>query len=322
MTVAADRRGARPAPRLMLNLPNYAAHEPGDWDHLLVRARAAEAAGVDSLWVAEHVVLGRDFAAYSDPKFGGRTDVPFAFGESGVFLDPLIVLASVAAVTRRIRLMTTVLLAALRRPALLAKTCATLDVLSKGRLDLGVGIGWQEAEYDACGVDFARRGQVLDGVLEVCTALWSHDTTAIEAPSLGLDCAEVSCLPRPVQRGGVPIYISGNVHRRSVERLLRFGSGWVLWGESQVDPAPAIDAVKAAWTDAGRALEELRIFGNLQAVPGPPEPCDLARTMGAVPTLVDAGVTDFRFSLDLPGKEAHATEVLFDVMDAFRTAVA
>lgn len=313
-------RSDRTAPRLMLNLPNYATTDPGTWDHLLTRARAAEAAGVDSLWVAEHVVLGEDFTAYSDPAFGGRVGVEFAAGPDGAFLDPLIVLASVSAVTTRIRLMTSVLLAALRRPAVLAKACATLDVLSKGRLDLGVGIGWQRAEYVACGVDFERRGDLLDAVLETCQTLWRNDGAEVTSPALGLAFRGIHSKPWPVQAGGVPVYIAGNVHRRSIQRLLRFGSGWMVWGDSQFDPRPAIAAIHTAWAGAGREPHELKIFGNLHAVLASDGRCDIVKTMATVAPLAEAGITDFRFSLPLPTVEQQAAEVLADVVSGFRSA--
>src|SRR5207247_2385322 len=99
---------------------------------------------------------------------GGRQPT----GPDGHWLEPLTVLSMVAAVTSRVRLATGILIAALRRPVVLAKTTATLDVLSGGRLDLGVGVGWQREEYEAAGLDFHDRGRLLDHTLAVCQTLW------------------------------------------------------------------------------------------------------------------------------------------------------
>ena len=91
-------------------------------------------------------------------------------------------LAVIAGATTTVRLATGVLLAALRRPAVLAKTAATLDVLSGGRLDLGVGIGWQREEYEAAGLDFAVAGRLLDHTLEVCQLLWTEQRAELRLP--------------------------------------------------------------------------------------------------------------------------------------------
>ena len=122
--------------------------------------------------VSDHVVFGEDLGAYGDPAVGGTTGGRQPTGPDGEWLEPLTVLSFVAARTSQIRLGTNILLAALRRPVVLAKTLATLDVLSGGRVDLGVGVGWQREEYDAAGLDFDERGRLLDDTLETCRSLW------------------------------------------------------------------------------------------------------------------------------------------------------
>ena len=102
---------------------------------------------------------------------------------------------------------TGILLAALRRPVVLAKAAATLDVLSGGRLDLGVGVGWQREEYEAAGLDFDRRGRLLDHTLEVCQTLWREQAAARFDRELHFE--SIHCMPKPLQPGGVPIWVSG-----------------------------------------------------------------------------------------------------------------
>jgi alkanesulfonate monooxygenase SsuD/methylene tetrahydromethanopterin reductase-like flavin-dependent oxidoreductase (luciferase family) len=139
---------------LSVGVPNFGPWCAGDWGALLDVARAAEAAGVDRLVVTDHVVLGPHLDAYAWGRFPTAPDGPW--------LEPLTVLTAMAGVTRAVRLSTGILIAPLRPAAVLAKTVATLDVLSGGRVDLGVGVGWQREEYDALGLDFDDRGRLLD----------------------------------------------------------------------------------------------------------------------------------------------------------------
>src|SRR5436190_3256553 len=155
-------------PRISLSLPTFSAEDPGSWDHVVDRARAADEAGVDQVVVSDHVVFGENLEAYARPELGGSEGGKQPTGPDGHWLEPLTVLTYAAARTERVRLGTNILLAALRRPVVLAKAAATLDVLSEGRLDLGVGVGWQREEYEAAGLDFERRGRALDEALAAC----------------------------------------------------------------------------------------------------------------------------------------------------------
>ena len=105
--------------------------------------------------MSDHVAFGERLDRYADPARGGLAGGRQPTGPDGAWLEPLTVLAMVGACTERVRLCPMVLLAALRRPIVLAKTAATIDVLTGGRLDLGVGVGWQQEEYEAAGLDFS-----------------------------------------------------------------------------------------------------------------------------------------------------------------------
>ena len=122
--------------------------------------------------MSDHVVFGERLEEYGRPEIGGQAGGKQPTGPDGHWLEPLTTLSVLAGMTSRIRLGTNILVAALRRPAVLAKSTATLDVLSGGRLDLGVGVGWQREEYEAAGLDFDRRGRLLDHTLEVLQTLW------------------------------------------------------------------------------------------------------------------------------------------------------
>src|SRR5512143_374692 len=134
---------------LSLGLPAFAKPPAGGWRSILELAQAAEAAGVDRIVVPDHVAMGTHTEEYSWGRFPVPPEAPW--------VEPLTVLSAIAAVTDRLRLATGILIAPLRPAALLAKTVATLDVLSNGRVDLGVGTGWQREEFDAVGRRFEDR---------------------------------------------------------------------------------------------------------------------------------------------------------------------
>ena len=158
----------RETPQLSAALVSYAAEAPSDWKTMLDTARLYDRVGIDRVVVSDHVVFGEHIDAYARPEVGGQRDGRQPTGPDGHWLEPMTTLSVIAGLTESVRLATGILLAALRRPVVLAKTAATLDVLSGGRLDLGVGVGWQREEYEAAGLDFDRRGRLLDHTLEVC----------------------------------------------------------------------------------------------------------------------------------------------------------
>ena len=306
-----------PTPHLSIQVVNFAAESPGDWQRLSNHAVAADRAGVDRLAVADHVAFGDDLAAYADPSQGGTVGGRQPTGPDGAWLEPLTTLTWLASRTDRIRLQTGILLAALRRPVVLAKTTATLDVLSGGRLDLGVGVGWQAAEYEAAGLDFNSRGRLLDHSLEVCRTLWSQDRATYAAGELAFD--GIHAMPAPVNPAGVPIWVSGTVNRRTARRLATFGCGWIPWGPDRIDVACGIVRMREMQTEMGLDAGPYEVQGSVPVAKTAEGALDVARTMTAVPDLVDAGVTDCRISVPLPDDGAAAEETLAELVDAFRT---
>ena len=306
------------APRLSIGLVNFAAEDPGGWDHLLDRARAADDAGVDRVTVSDHVVFGEDLAGYSRPELGGAAGGRQPTGPDGHWLEPLTVLAVVAGITSRVRLGTHIVLAALRRPVVLAKTAATLDVLSGGRLDLGVGVGWQREEYEAAGLSFADRGRLLDHTLEVCQELWRHSPARVDAPELRFE--GIHARPAPVQPGGVPIWVSGTVNPRVVDRVARFGRRWIMWGPAAADPIAGVAAMHAALAERGHDPTGLQVVAALRSVKAADGRADLAATMSAAAAMVEAGITDVSWMPALPRGRAEATDVLGAAVAAFRAA--
>ena len=302
-------------PQLSMPLLNFAASDPGDWQFLLARAIAADEAGIDRLVVSDHVVYGEDLEAYSKPEVGGVAGGRQPTGPDGLWLEPLTLLSVVAGITSHVRLGTNILLAALRRPVVLAKTAATLDVLSRGRLDIGVGVGWQREVYVAAGLDFDGRGRLLDHSLEVCQALWRQSRADYSSAELSFDA--IHMMPKPIHPDGVPIWVSGTINQRMISRLARFGSGWIPWGESAKDLATSIAQMRDGVTAAGRDPMTIGVVGTLALVRDDAGAIDIDRSMETVPAAVAAGVTDLRFSIPMTVERAEATDLLSRIVQAF-----
>ncbi len=305
-------------PQLSLHLINVAPEDhAGGWSHLLALARACDAAGIDRVNVSDHVVYGEALEEYAKPELGGREGGKQPTGPDGHWLEPLTTLAVVAGQTSRVRLGTQVLLAALRRPVVLAKSAATLDVLSGGRLDLGVGVGWQRAEYDAAGLPFQRRGRLLEHTLEICQTLWRERRAAFSSPELQFEA--IHQMPKPLQPGGVPIWISGTIRDTTVRRLIRFGARWIAWGRDDGDMTESLPRMKDALAKAGGNPDELQASGPLPAVWAADGQMDVARTMERVPERVAVGQTDFTVPFAAPRDPGAMDAKLREIVGAFGT---
>lgn len=302
-------------PQISLQLRTFTDDPNHDWSATLGLATAMDAAGIDRVVVSDHVVFGETPEAYANPALGGVAGGRQPTGPDGQWLEPLTVLTAISATTKRIRLGTAVLLAALRRPVVLAKEVATLDVLSGGRLDLGVGVGWQREEYDAAGLPFERRGRALDHTLEVCQTLWTQQRASYSSAELSFD--GIHQMPKPVQPGGVPIWVSGTVNTSVARRISRFGSGWIPWGAARDDPADAIARMKDAIVDAGGDADGLQVQGNAVTTKRGDGSIDVGATVASAPALVAAGITDVRFTLSIPKERQQAIDLLSELVSAF-----
>jgi probable F420-dependent oxidoreductase len=306
--------------QLSAALVSYAAEEPNGWTTMLETARLYDRVGIDRLVISDHVVFGEELDAYGNPALGGARGGRQPTGPDGHWLEPLTTLSVIAGSTERIRLATGILLAALRRPVVLAKSAATLDVLSGGRLDLGVGVGWQREEYEAAGLDFKERGRLLDHTLEVCTALWTEPAARYQSPELAFD--RIHMMPKPLQPGGVPLWVSGTINPRVVSRLCRFGLRWIPWGDDAVEIEQSIATMRERVAAAGGAADRLQVVANLRMFKADDGGIDLERTMEPVPRLIAAGATDLRVRFPVRAPHAETERSLRDFVAAFRTASA
>lgn len=287
---------------LSIGLPNFGGWIGGDWSGLLDLARAADQAGVDRIIVNDHVVMGRNTDAYVWGRFPTGPEAPW--------LEPFTCLAAIAAVTTHVRLGTGVVIAPLRPAVLLAKTVATLDVLSGGRVDLGVGVGWQREEYDAEGLDFATRGQLMDDTMGACRALWSQLPASYQSATVSFE--DIFCSPQPVQPR-LPVWFSGTLNARQRRRIVDLGDGWIpIMGASAEDiHTGAAELRETAGRDIGvRApLRTVSQDGGL----------DVGATMEGVPDLLAVGADDiYLYAATIAPEPSDVARVLPDVVEAFR----
>ncbi|MBQ91387.1 MAG: LLM class F420-dependent oxidoreductase [Acidimicrobiaceae bacterium] len=178
----------------------------------------AEAAGFDALWTVEHVVFPEGYESTYPYDASGK----MAMASDTPLVDPLIWLAWVAAHTTRLRLATGILILPERNPLVLAKELATLDAMSGGRVDLGIGVGWLREEFDALGIPWERRGARTDEYVAAMRTLWGDDRVSFDGDFVSFD--EVSSNPKPAN-GSVPIFIGGH-SEAAARRAGRLGDGF------------------------------------------------------------------------------------------------
>ncbi|OBK73958.1 LLM class F420-dependent oxidoreductase [Mycobacterium sp. 1274761.0] len=191
-------------------------------------AAAADNAGFATLWSGEHVVMVDESKSRYPYAEDGRIAVP----AEADWIDPLIGLSFAAAATSSIRLATGVLLLPEHNPVLVAKQAATLDMLSGGRLTLGIGVGWSREEFDALGVPFERRGVRTAEYVEAIRTLWRDDVATFDGEFVRFDAVRVN--PKPVLSRRVPIVLGGNSDA-ALRRVAAWGDGWYGFNLESVD---------------------------------------------------------------------------------------
>ena len=220
----------------------------------------AEALGYESVWTAEHVVIPASYASVypynPDGKLPFKPDAPI--------IDPLVALTFIAAATTRLRLGTGVNILPQASPLYLAKWASSIDHLSRGRLMLGVGVGWLREEFEAIGVPFARRGRRADEYLKALKAVWTGED--VEYRGEFVDWRGFSMHPTPAQPGGVPLVIGG-VTPPAIRRTVKYGDGWYVIGKDPDEYRAHVRALHEECARQGRdpAEIELTAYWNYRA---------------------------------------------------------
>jgi probable F420-dependent oxidoreductase len=206
-------------------------------------AAAAEAAGFDAVFTTEHPFPSDGWLAT-----GGHHA-----------LDPLVALSFAAATTTRVLLHTNLFVAAYRNPFLAAKGVATLDVLSGGRVILGIGVGYHEGEFAALGAAFDHRGDRTDDAIVAMRQAWSGASVVRRGP--GYEAAGNTMLPRPRQRPGPPVWVGGN-SRRAIRRAVELADGWSPFPAGRGMAAATRTAALRTAEDLARSLEYARAHAD------------------------------------------------------------
>ena len=219
---------------------------------LATLGRAADERGFESIWAAEHVVLFDEYASRYPYATDGK--IP-AGGENGI-LDPFVCLSFLASVTERVRLGTGICLVPQRNPVYTAKEAATVDYLSDGRLDFGVGVGWLREEFEALGVEWPQRGERCRDYLEVVKRLWCDPVSEYKGTFYELPACRQ--YPKPVQTPHPPIHFGGESDA-ALRRVADLGQGWYGFNLEPEACAERIRALDRLLAERGRSREDVLV---------------------------------------------------------------
>ncbi len=264
---------------------------------------AAERVGFTFAVTVEHVVLPTEYKSTYPYSANGKLP-----GDLGTSLpDPLIWMAHVAARTKTLRFMTGVLILPQRNPLVLAKQIATMDYMSGGRIELGIGVGWLEEEFDALGVPFAQRGKRTDEYIGAMRALWAADDAAYGGEFVNFK--GMSSNPKPIQ-APLPIVVGGH-SEFAARRAGRLGDGYFPATGWSGDIKPLLAMVREEAEKCGRDHDKIQITTGL-------DPDDL---IGSAQRMAELGATrvvvpSTQFRDDVPGSlERYAAEVIAPVQE-------
>ena len=224
----------------------------GDINSYIEISKTAEELGFHGISLTDHVVMGKNLNKYPFGNFPLPSEAPWH--------EPLTVLTMIASHTTRLHLGTAVLIAPLRNPALLAKTAATLDTISKGRLELGVGMGWQEEEYHAAGVPFEKRSEIFWETLEICQLLWEKNQASFDGSIYKFE--DIWCQPQPVQGADLPLLFGLKMTEKTAQKISDIGHGWIPIKTDEEFISNGKELLQAAFNKNSR-IDEPRIRGQL-----------------------------------------------------------
>lgn len=264
----------------------------------------AESSGFESVYVVEHVVMVEDHAERYPYSETGKVPLP----NDCPIPDPLDVLAYLAGVTSKIRLGTSVLIAPLHHPLVLAKRLATVDRLSGGRVIAGLGVGWMREELDSVGVDFSTRGRRTDELIAAMRVAWASGPASYSGEFFSF--SNTTTHPKPVQASGVPIHVGGH-SEAAARRAGRLGDGFLPLGLHGADLAKALSVMGEQAERAGRdpAAIEVSLRGSLAAIDH--RTVDTLREIGAARIILSPTTAD----LDQLAEHLWAVNALMELSD-------
>lgn len=220
---------------------------PGGVRDVLAYAQMSELLGFDDFDASDHVILNDDPAGYPAGTF--RWDV------ESFWPDPFVLLSAVGAVTSTIHLTTSILVAPLRPAVVIAKMASTLDNMTGGRLRLGVGSGWNRAEFNATDVPYVGRTARMEDYMGACRALWTTAPASFSSPTVSFE--NMWCRPGPVHPTGIPVLLGGPANETVAARIAKVGDGWNPMDAQRDQLDTGIALIREAFEEAGRDPAEL-----------------------------------------------------------------
>jgi len=185
-------------------IPNFGKF--ADRESILEISITSEELGFDSLWVSDHIVLPKEHNGFGN-----------------IFYEPLVTLSYIASQTKTIKLGTSVIVLPYRNPVVFAKSISTLDVLSGGRVIIGIGAGWLKKEFQALGANYEERGKITDEYLELMNELYTSESPAFNGNYFNI--SDISFNPKPLQKPHPPIWVGGS-SKNALKRAVKYGNGW------------------------------------------------------------------------------------------------
>jgi probable F420-dependent oxidoreductase len=280
-----------PIPRMCLILSeNWTMTSGRDLPALVRWAREAEDAGFDAVMISEHVVLGPAADASGVMANPREYALPGNQDPATPWPSSLVLLSAIAAVTQRVRLVASAVIAPLRHPLLLARELGTLDLVSGGRLVVQPTVSWLADEYAALGVPFDQRGDLLDEHLAAWAVLWRDTPASYQGRHYSF--RDVYFEPKAFRPGGPALWLGGaTLNRRMLDRLVHYGSGFNPLGR----PSPAeLLRLQKALRAAGRDPAGLELVGGTRAVfPDAGSVADLGAALATIPAQAEAGFSTF-----------------------------
>lgn len=222
-------------------------------DFAITSAQLLEKLGFEEIWFPEHVVYFPDYTSSYPYGSQGRSEVHSLRGK----MEPFVAIAAMAGATTTIRYGTYVCVVAERHPIHLAREVATVDEVSRGRFDFGVGVGWLKDEYEAVGVPFEARGRRTDECLAAMKELWVAEESKFEGDFYRF--GPLYANPKPRQRPHPPVLIGGN-SPAAIRRIVSYGDGWLGYNLEIDEVARFIDRLDGELTKAGRSLDEMQLM--------------------------------------------------------------
>lgn len=300
MALESNRPHKAKSVRIAVGLLGVQAWFEGRIEGLFEIARRAERAGLDEISLSDHVIMGEDVSGYPYGTYG----IPLTFP----FYEPVTMLAALAAATSTIDL-TAILISPLRSAAFLAKQLATLDVIAKGRLNIGFGVGWQKAEYDFSGIPWEGRFGRMDEQVEACRALWSNAPASYDGKTVAFERAY--SLPFPEQPGGIPIWFGLPPTERNIERIARHRGGWYPMNPTPESLNRHVSDLRQAYERHGHDPSLLTVRCVLLPVTGEDGKVDLQATIERIPDWIEAGVTTLEIHPVMYCSQAQEVDDLF-----------